>query len=190
MTTKKSKSKKTSAKKSTTKKRSTKKAGARKTSSKKTGSKKTSTKKAGSRKAATSRKPAKQAAGAGTATINPSMPPVELFDPYEGPKPDGTSFKGADMAEPWQETESSLPDLMARSITASLDARSETTPQAQALDVDAADLDTDAVTAGSPTWRAFQASTRQPTGFVGRSLAAVWNMLVALLGAPASADRK
>jgi len=178
MTSKKSKSKKTSAKKSTTKKRSTKKSGAKKASSAKTGAKK-----AGSTKTATSRKAAKPTAGTGTATKNPSMPPAELFDPYEGPAPDG-AFEGADVAEPWQETQSNLPDLMARSITASLDARNETVAQPHAMDAFAADLDTDAATAGSPTWRAFQASAKQPEGIVGRSLAWVWNMLVALLGAP------
>ncbi len=185
MTSKKSKSKKTSAKKSTTKKRSTKKTGAKKTRSKKASAKRT-----GSTKAATSRKTVKPAAGTATATLNPSMPPAELFVPYEGPTPDGTSFKETNVAEPWQETESSLPDLMARSITTSLDAHSETTPEAQALDAFAADLDTDATTAGSPTWAAFKTSAKQPSGFVGRSLAAVWNMLVGLLGAPPPADRK
>ena len=181
----KSKSNKASAKKSTTKKRSTKKAGA-----KKTGSKKASAKKAGSTTAATSHKTAKPAAGTGTATLNPNMPPAELFVPYEGPATDATSFQGTAVTEPWQETESSLPDLMARSITKSLDARGEITPEAQALDAFAADLDTDATTAGSPTWRAFRTSAKQPSRFVRRSLAAVWNSMVALLGAPPPANRK
>ena len=79
---------------------------------------------------------------------------------------------------------------MARSITENLDAGGKTTPEAQALDAFAADLDTDAAAAARPTWRAFRTSAKQPSGFVVRSLVTVWNKLVALLGAPPPPDRR
>lgn len=164
------KSKSTSKKKTAAKKSSTKKkASTKKSSKKKTGTKKKAAKKAGAKKTSSP----KAASG--------NMPPVELF---EGPTAPATKqMVGTAVAEPWQDAEqekSSLPDLMARTITENLDARSPEPSEA---------LDTSATTAGSPTWRAFQASTQKPTGLVGRSLSAVWNFLVALLGAPPPANK-
>jgi hypothetical protein len=169
MTSNKKKSK--TKKKASTKKKSSKK----KSSKKKTGTKKAGTKKASSRKAATGRK----------AQPNPDMPPEELFEAT--PATATECMPGAEVAEPWHESEteakSSLPDLMARNITENLEARSKAEPEPVILD-------TNATTAGSPTWRAFQASTRQQSSFVGRALATVWNMVVALLGGPPPAAKK
>lgn len=162
----KSKSKKTTARKSPTKK----KAAAKQGSTKRTGTRKKAARKAGAR-----------TTGSRKAAASRAMPPVELF---EAPTAQATKqMAGTAVAEPWHESEpetSSLPDLMARSITESLAARSPAVSET---------LDTNATTAGSPTWRAFQASTRKQTGLVGRSLNAVWNFVVALLGAPPPAKK-